>query len=52
VIIAVTTASPSGFIVLRFVAGLFLANFVASQHWMSGIFAPSIIGLANAVTAR
>jgi MFS transporter, NNP family, nitrate/nitrite transporter len=50
VIIAVTASSPVGFIVLRFVAGLSLANFVANQHWMSGIFAPSVIGLANAVT--
>jgi MFS transporter, NNP family, nitrate/nitrite transporter len=33
------------------VAGLSLANFVANQHWMSGIFAPSAVGLANAVTA-
>jgi MFS transporter, NNP family, nitrate/nitrite transporter len=50
VIIAVTASLPAGFIVLCFVAGLSLANFVASQHWMSGIFVPSVIGLANAVT--
>jgi MFS transporter, NNP family, nitrate/nitrite transporter len=49
--VAVTASSPAGFVVLRFVAGLSLANFVANQHWMSGIFAPSAVGLANAVTA-
>ncbi|ONM41423.1 probable high-affinity nitrate transporter 2.4 [Zea mays] len=48
---AVTASSPAGFVALRFVAGLSLANFVANQHWMSGIFAPSAVGLANAVTA-
>ena len=48
---AVTASSPAGFVALRFVAGLSLANFVANQHWMSGIFAPSAIGLANAVAA-
>lgn len=48
---AVTASSPAGFIALRFVAGLSLANFVANQHWMSGIFAPSAVGLANAVAA-
>ena len=48
---ALTASSPAGFVALRFVAGLSLANFVASQHWMSGIFAPSAVGLANAVAA-
>ncbi|KAJ1283877.1 hypothetical protein BS78_03G161000 [Paspalum vaginatum] len=48
---AVAASSPAGFIALRFVAGLSLANFVANQHWMSGIFAPSAVGLANAVAA-
>ncbi|OQU87011.1 probable high-affinity nitrate transporter 2.4 [Sorghum bicolor] len=48
---AVTASSPTGFVALRFVAGLSLANFVANQHWMSGIFAPSAVGLANAVAA-
>ncbi|WVZ70056.1 hypothetical protein U9M48_018758 [Paspalum notatum var. saurae] len=48
---AVTASSPAGFIALRFVAGLSLANFVANQHWMSGIFAPSAVGLANGVAA-
>lgn len=42
---------PAGFVALRFVAGLSLANFVANQHWMSRIFAPSAVGLANAVAA-
>ncbi|CAD6231220.1 unnamed protein product [Miscanthus lutarioriparius] len=49
--VAVTASSPAGFVALRFAAGLSLANFVANQHWMSGIFAPSAIGLANAVAA-
>ncbi|KAL6608120.1 hypothetical protein ACP70R_041183 [Stipagrostis hirtigluma subsp. patula] len=48
---AATASSPAGFVALRFVAGLSLANFVANQHWMSGIFAPSAVGLANAVAA-
>jgi len=48
---ALTASSPAGFVALRFVAGLSLANFVANQHWMSGIFAPSAVGLANAVAA-
>lgn len=48
---AVTASSPAGFVALRFVAGLSLANFVANQHWMSRIFAPSAVGLANAVAA-
>ncbi|GJM94164.1 hypothetical protein PR202_ga10783 [Eleusine coracana subsp. coracana] len=48
---AVTASSPAGFVALRFVAGLSLGNFVANQHWMSGIFAPSAVGLANAVAA-
>ncbi|KAG2598398.1 probable high-affinity nitrate transporter 2.4 [Panicum virgatum] len=48
---ALAASSPAGFLALRFAAGLSLANFVASQHWMSGIFAPSAVGLANAVAA-
>jgi NNP family nitrate/nitrite transporter-like MFS transporter len=48
---AVTASSPAGFVLLRFVSGLSLANFVSNQHWMSGIFAPSAVGLANAVAA-
>uniref|UniRef100_A0A0D9V1V6 Major facilitator superfamily (MFS) profile domain-containing protein n=1 Tax=Leersia perrieri TaxID=77586 RepID=A0A0D9V1V6_9ORYZ len=48
---AVFASSPRGFLALRFAAGLSLANFVANQHWMSRIFAPSAVGLANAVAA-
>ncbi|KAG8045035.1 hypothetical protein GUJ93_ZPchr0008g11825 [Zizania palustris] len=45
--LAVVSAScPAGFVALRFVAGLSLAIFVADQHWMSRIFAPSAVGLA------
>ncbi|CAO2190670.1 unnamed protein product [Urochloa humidicola] len=32
---AATASSPAGFVALRFVSGLSLANFVANQHWMS-----------------
>jgi MFS transporter, NNP family, nitrate/nitrite transporter len=49
--VAATASSPAGFVALCFVAGLSLANFIANQHWMSGIFVPSAVGLANAVTA-
>ncbi|KAL5223239.1 hypothetical protein ABZP36_027952 [Zizania latifolia] len=48
---AVSASCPAGFVALRFAAGLSLANFVANQHWMSRIFAPSAVGLANAVAA-
>ncbi|CAO2165210.1 unnamed protein product [Urochloa humidicola] len=48
---AATASSPAGFVALRFVSGLSLANFVANQHWMSRTFAPSAVGLANAVAA-
>ncbi|KAI4969435.1 hypothetical protein ZWY2020_000349 [Hordeum vulgare] len=48
---AVYASSPAGFVALRFCAGLSLSNFVANQHWMSRIFAPSGVGLANAVAA-
>ncbi|KAK1621259.1 hypothetical protein QYE76_026776 [Lolium multiflorum] len=44
---AVYASSPAGFVALRFCAGLSLSNFVANQHWMSRIFAPSAVGLAN-----
>ncbi|KAJ3675802.1 hypothetical protein LUZ60_004844 [Juncus effusus] len=45
------TASPCGFVILRFASGLSLGNFVANQYWMSSMFAPSAVGLANAVSA-
>ncbi|CAO2179574.1 unnamed protein product [Urochloa humidicola] len=48
---AATASSPAGFVALRFVSGLSLANFVANQHWMSRTFAPSAVGLANSVAA-
>ena len=48
---AVYASTPAGFVALRFCAGLSLSNFVANQHWMSRIFAPSAVGLANAVAA-
>ncbi|KQK08252.1 probable high-affinity nitrate transporter 2.4 [Brachypodium distachyon] len=48
---AASASTPAGFVALRFCAGLSLSNFVANQHWMSLIFAPSAVGLANAVAA-
>ncbi|KAF8671057.1 hypothetical protein HU200_050336 [Digitaria exilis] len=48
---ASAASSPAGFVWLRFVSGLSLANFVANQHWMSRVFSPSSVGLANAVAA-
>ncbi|CAL9072959.1 unnamed protein product [Musa textilis] len=48
---ASAVSSPTGFIVLRFVAGLSLANFVANQYWMSSMFAPGVVGRANGVSA-
>ncbi|KAF8696632.1 hypothetical protein HU200_036250 [Digitaria exilis] len=48
---ASAASSPAGFVALRFVSGLSLANFVANQHWTSRVFSPSSVGLANAVAA-
>lgn len=45
------TATPLAFILLRFLIGFSLANFVASQFWMSSMFAPTVVGLANGVAA-
>ncbi|OMO69427.1 Major facilitator superfamily [Corchorus olitorius] len=44
-------SSPSSFILIRFLLGFCLANFVASQFWMSSMFSSSVVGLANGVTA-
>jgi MFS transporter, NNP family, nitrate/nitrite transporter len=44
-------ASHHGLILFRFMSGLSLGNFVANQYWMSSMFSPSVVGLANAVSA-
>ncbi|PWA76632.1 nitrate transporter 2.7 [Artemisia annua] len=44
-------SSPLSFILLRFFVGFSLANFIASQFWMSSMFSSSTVGLANGVTA-
>ncbi|XP_054812373.1 high affinity nitrate transporter 2.7 [Prosopis cineraria] len=43
--------TPQSFIIIRFLVGFSLANFVSSQFWMSSMFSPSIVGLANGVAA-
>ncbi|KAJ4762253.1 High-affinity nitrate transporter 2.2 [Rhynchospora pubera] len=45
------STSHEGLIVLRFISGLSLGNFVANQYWMSSMFSPSIVGVASAVSA-
>ncbi|WOL18374.1 hypothetical protein Cni_G27169 [Canna indica] len=44
-------SSPTSFILLRFLAGISLANFVANQYWMSSMFAPAVVGRANGISA-
>ncbi|XP_021299164.1 high affinity nitrate transporter 2.7 [Herrania umbratica] len=44
-------SSPTSFILIRFLTGFCLANFVANQFWMSSMFSSSVIGLANGVSA-
>ncbi|XWS30382.1 hypothetical protein CRYUN_Cryun24cG0112600 [Craigia yunnanensis] len=43
--------SPTSFILIRFLVGFCLANFVANQFWMSSMFSSSVVGLANGVAA-
>ncbi|KAJ6775750.1 HIGH-AFFINITY NITRATE TRANSPORTER 2.3 [Salix koriyanagi] len=43
--------SPTSFILIRFGVGFSLANFVANQFWMTSMFSPSVVGLANGVSA-
>ncbi|XVE67888.1 hypothetical protein DITRI_Ditri09bG0024000 [Diplodiscus trichospermus] len=44
-------SSPNSFILVRFLVGFCLANFVANQFWMSSMFSSSVVGLANGVAA-
>ncbi|XP_043723669.1 high affinity nitrate transporter 2.5-like [Telopea speciosissima] len=44
-------SSAQAFILLRFLIGFSLANFVANQFWMTSMFSGRIVGLANGVSA-
>ncbi|GAV67940.1 MFS_1 domain-containing protein [Cephalotus follicularis] len=44
-------SSPTSFILVRFLVGFSLANFVANQFWMSSMFSGSVVGVANGVAA-
>ncbi|KAI5665504.1 hypothetical protein M9H77_15357 [Catharanthus roseus] len=44
-------SSPQAFILVRFLIGFSLANFVANQFWMSSMFSGSVVGFANGVAA-
>ncbi|XP_047066638.1 high-affinity nitrate transporter 2.3-like [Lolium rigidum] len=41
--------SPSSFLLARFFTGFSLASFVSTQFWMSSMFSPPKVGLANGV---
>ncbi|XP_050223970.1 high affinity nitrate transporter 2.7 [Mercurialis annua] len=43
--------SASSFILIRFLVGFCLANFVANQFWMCSMFSGCVVGLANGVAA-
>ncbi|XP_058736674.1 high affinity nitrate transporter 2.7-like isoform X1 [Vicia villosa] len=44
-------STPGEFILVRFLVGFSLANFVANQFWMSSMFDESVVGSANAFSA-
>ena len=44
-------STPQAFIVIRFLVGFSLANFVSNQFWMSSMFSGCVVGLANGVAA-
>lgn len=44
-------SSPLSLIVLRFLIGFSLANFVSSQFWMSSMFSGYTVGVANGLVA-
>ncbi|KAJ4831499.1 hypothetical protein Tsubulata_004731 [Turnera subulata] len=43
--------TPTSFILVRFLVGFCLANFVANQFWMTSMFSGCVVGLANGVAA-
>lgn len=43
--------SPFGFVAVRFLIGITIANFVSCQFWMSSMFSGNVVGRANAVAA-
>nr|GMC62086.1 high affinity nitrate transporter 2.7 [Ipomoea batatas] len=44
-------SSPLAFILIRFLIGFCLANFVANQFWMSSMFSGCVVGVANGYAA-
>ncbi|XP_021713512.1 high affinity nitrate transporter 2.5-like [Chenopodium quinoa] len=47
---AVADSAP-GFFAMRFFTGFALATFVSTQYWMSSMFSPTVVGLANGQSA-
>ncbi|KAK6153079.1 hypothetical protein DH2020_012718 [Rehmannia glutinosa] len=51
-VLAVSFISTArSFIIIRFLIGFSLANFVACQFWMSSMFSGNVVGVANGVSA-
>ncbi|TKY63223.1 High affinity nitrate transporter 2.7 [Spatholobus suberectus] len=44
-------STPNTFIAVRFLFGFSLANFVSNQFWMTSMFSPNTVAVANAVAA-
>lgn len=44
-------SSANSFILIRFLIGFSLANFVSCQFWMSSMFSGNVVGMANGVSA-
>lgn len=51
ILAASLVSSAGGFIIIRFLIGFSLANFVSNQFWMSSMFSGQVVGQANAVSA-